>query len=123
MTFRLDNDFPNIRMVYLILLFGAITLPMLPVWQGGIRVLAAVVAILAIDWSAKPKLWLGLLLTLLGLTSIHGMVNAFIKAPIPHLAHAVFDVFGQPIGLLPDLALLGFDLLTVSVLTTTLWFR
>ena len=113
----------RLRGIYLVLLFGAITLPMLPVWQGGVRALAAVATVLAIGWAMKVRLTLGLLLTLSGLISIGGWIVAFVQSPLSHAIHALTDVFGQPIGLLPDLALFGFDLLTVSVLGFVVWAR
>lgn len=113
----------RLRGFYLVLLFGAITLPMLPVWQGGVRALAAAATLLAIGWAMKVRLTLGLLLVLSGLVSIGGWIVAFVQSPVSHTIHALTDVFGQPVGLLPDLALLGFDLLTVSVLGFVVWAR
>ena len=113
----------KLRQAYLCLLFGAIVLPMLPIWQGGVRGLAAVSVLLILSWSLTLKLVLGLILALAGLASLGGWFHALLQSPVSHVIHSLTDVFGQPVGLLPDLSLLGFDLLLVSIFGSLLWHK
>lgn len=118
-----SDMYSRLRGIYLILLFGAVTLPMLPIWQGGVRSLAGVTALLAMSRSNPSRWILGLFLLLAWLVSLGGWFVAFAQNPVSHTIHALTDVFGQPVGLVPDLALLGFDLLTVLLLGFVLWTR
>lgn len=100
----------------IILLFGAIALPMLPVWQGGLRVLAVCTALACIK---LPRIvhrvvaaGLAGLLVFAGISWLSSMVSS----PVGHVIHALTDVFGQTLGLAPDAALLVYDVLVVGAL-------
>lgn len=107
----------------LVLLFGAIALPMLPVWQGGLRVLAICAAMVVIARSPMTRpLFAAVSLSALALSGA-AWVRSLVSAPVTHAIHALTDVFGQPLGLLPDAALLVADVAAVSVLLTALASR
>lgn len=112
-----------IRAAFLVLLFGAIALPLLPVWQGGLRLLAGTAALLAISGYGKFRLAFGILLSASCLISLWGWCSAFLNNPVIHAIHSLTDVFGQPVGAVPDSALLVFDVFTVSALGVILWFK
>lgn len=107
----------------LVLLFGAIALPMLPVWQGGVRVLAACAALAVMSVSpVKRRVFAAISVSTIGLSSA-AWLNSLFAAPVRHVIHALTDVFGQPLGLLPDVALLVGDVVIISVLLTALASR
>jgi hypothetical protein len=107
----------------LVLLFGAIALPMLPVWQGGVRALAVCAALTVIVASpGKRLLFAAISLSALALSSA-AWLQSLVSSPVGHVIHALTDVFGQPLGLLPDTALLVGDVAIVSVLLPALALR
>ncbi len=122
--FLLSRDaLPRLRGAYLILLFGAITTPLLPFWQGGIRALASIIALSAIGERRKIQLALGLLMAVSGIISVGGWSASLVQSPSSHIVHALTDVFGQPVGLLPSLAVLCLDLVTITALAFALSSR
>ena len=107
----------------LVLLFGAIAVPMLPVWQGGVRVLAvcAVLAVVSVP-PAKRLLFAAIPVSTFALSGA-AWLKSLLSAPVSHVIHALTDVFGQALGLLPDAALLVGDVAVVSVLLSALASR
>jgi hypothetical protein len=100
----------------IILLTGAIALPMLPVWQGGLRVLAGCTVLVCV---AMPRIvhrvlavGLAALLAFAGISWLTSMASS----PVDHVIHALTDVFGQTLGLAPDAALLVYDSIVVGAL-------
>lgn len=96
-----------------VLACGAIALPMLPIWQGGLRLLAglALVSSLAgIRVRRSMMVFLGILLLLPSGVWVQGAI----REPFAHYIHALTDVFGQPLGLAPDGMLLLYDLICVA---------
>ncbi len=102
------------------LLCGAVALPMLPVWQGAVRVLVGIALIRMLPASPRIARSIAALLLACGLIGVVAWGAALVAAPVSHVIHALTDVFGQPLGLLPDLGLLLYDALCVSGLVFVL---
>lgn len=107
----------------LFLLCGAIALPMLPVWQGAIRLLAgiALICVLADRPGTRPTI--AAVLAVCALIGGGAWIAGLAAAPVSHSIHALTDVFGQPLGLLPDFSLLLYDALCVTGLMLVLLRR
>ncbi|MBP6096254.1 MAG: O-antigen ligase family protein [Methyloversatilis sp.] len=98
----------------LFLLCGAIALPMLPVWQGAVRLLAGLALICVLTGRPGTRRTIAAALAACALISSAGWIAGLAAAPVSHVIHALTDVFGQPLGLLPDFSLLLYDALCVT---------
>ena len=108
--------YPRLLSCLLLLLCGAIALPMLPIWQGGIRLLACI-ALLCI---ARYPLWIN---RLIGITFAFCLIanlvfwcESLLSDPGKHVIASLTDVFGQPLGVGPDLLLLIIDIICITSL-------
>lgn len=107
----------------LFLLCGAIALPMLPVWQGGVRLLAGIALISVLADRPGMRRMIAAVLAVCALISGAAWLAWLAAAPFDHVIHALTDVFGQPLGLLPDFSLLLYDALCVTGLLCILLRR
>lgn len=107
----------------LFLLCGAIALPMLPVWQGAIRLLAGIALVSVLADSPGTRRAIAAVLAVCALTAGAAWVAGLAAAPVSHVIHALTEVFGQPLGLLPDFSLLLYDALCVTGLIGVLLRR
>lgn len=98
--------------LFSLIVFSAITLPMLPVWQGALRLLACVVMVSLLPQMSIRKPVLAILA--LSLTfAVVVWIQSFVKAPANHVIHALTDIYGQPIGPLTDGTILLVDLVCI----------
>ena len=102
--------------VFAVIVCGAIALPMLPIWQGAIRVLAGVTFIFLLPVSAKRISVGGLLFFLLIYSSVTWL-GFFLNHPFGHVIHALTDIYGQPLNITSDTLLLLFDVICVTGLS------
>ena len=95
---------------------GAVALPLLPIWQGGIRVLAGIVLLISLGSTSGRRL-LGLMLGGLLLSSAVAWLQALMLSPARHVIRALTDVYGLALGIVPDGLLLLYDLICIVGLT------
>ena len=102
--------------VFGIILFGTLCLPMLPIWQGGIHLLVAFMLVTIFPKTAT-RIKLGVPLFILLAMVGFGWVKSLIDNPVGHLIHSLTDIYGQPLGIIPGLAILLFELISLPALT------
>lgn len=110
----ISSDY-NVRLLSVLafILCGAIALPMLPVWQGAVRLVAAIV-LLSILPATPTRKYVCAVFVGLGVVSLAAWGGSLVQYPFAHMIHALTDVYGQPITLFGDSALLFFDLICVT---------
>ncbi|MCT4626535.1 O-antigen ligase family protein [Halodesulfovibrio sp.] len=95
------------------ILCGAIALPLLPIWEGAIRLVAAMVLLAALPPSAMRKS-VCVVFALLGTISLGAWGSNLVQHPFAHIIHALTDVYGQPLTVFSDSALLLFDMMCAT---------
>ncbi len=113
---------PFLLLLLGIIVFGSITLPMLPIWHGMIRILAGGLLVLSLERPFQRKM-LSVLLLLLVTTALVSWLREFFASPFSHVVHSLTDIYGQPLDLISDGAILLFDLLCVSGLGILAYFK
>ncbi len=103
--------------IFMLLICGAIALPMLPVWQGAVRLLAGLILIQLLSKFKKPVL---IVLVSLSLIALTGWLNNLLMHPFDHIIHSLIDVYGQVINKTTDLALLLYDIICLFALAIIL---
>lgn len=103
--------------IFMLLICGAIALPMLPVWQGAVRLLAGLILIQLLSKFKKPVL---IVLVSLSLIALTGWLNNLLMHPFDHIIHSLIDVYGQMINKTTDLALLLYDIICLFALAIIL---
>ncbi len=111
-TLSIDERHNWLLPVLLLIVFGTIALPMLPIWQGAVRLLAGAVLIVLLPASLKQKCLLALLAAL-AVGGLAAWLFSLAQHPFGHTIKALTDVYGQPLGIIPDSAILLFDMICV----------
>lgn len=101
-------------------LFGSLVLPMLPVWQGAIRVLAGLVLLDGLRRASRARILVGGVLLVGWAISLFFWGQSLLASPALHIIASLTDVYGQPLGLLPDGLLLIGDIICLAGLLTML---
>lgn len=97
----------------LLLLCGAMALPMLPIWQGGVRILAGIVLVTILTPRPPLRWTAGTMLSTCVLAAVAAWATSFVGSPVAHVIRSLTDVFGQALGAFPDAVLLAYDVVCV----------
>lgn len=93
----------------LVILFGALVLPMLPVWQGALRTLAGLVLIYHLRNRPRTSVLVCVILVASWSFALFSWGQSLLISPVSHLIASLTDVYGQPLGIMPDAMLLFGD--------------